>query len=250
VTDDGELTICQLRGLGVAPEDPIRGIAAAYQEWIRSSPFDVGMATSNGLHGNAHLNLDSKANGSLMRTSPLGVWGTRRCESEIVALARADSSITHPNPACTDAVVCYALAIAHLIANPADRAGAFARAERWVSKDGDAEVAGWLGDAKAGRRPAFHPMAGFVRIGFTEAFRHLLLGSGWSTAVRQTLLRGGDTDTNACIVGGLIGAADGLTAIGQLPFKAVNGANTALGRKRPDWLHPRIAELGVRTLMA
>jgi len=34
-------------------------------------------------------------------------------------------------------------------------------------------------------------------------------GSSFHTAVSETLRIGGDTDTNACIVGGLIGAAEG-----------------------------------------
>ena len=59
------------------------------------------------------------------------------------------------------------------------------------------------------RRPGY-PQPGFVKIAFVHAFRHLRRNSGYLEAVRGVLSIGGDTDTNACIVGGLIGAAEGL----------------------------------------
>lgn len=42
----------------------------------------------------------SKANGSLMRCVPLGVSGWSLGYDALVACAREDSSLTHPNPAC------------------------------------------------------------------------------------------------------------------------------------------------------
>ena len=46
---------------------------------------------------------------------------------------------------------------------------------------------------------------GLVKIAFTYAFRHLLFGSDCKSAIAKILKGRGDTDTNACIVGGLIG---------------------------------------------
>ena len=42
-----------------------------------------------------------------------------------------------------------------------------------------------------------------------HAFRHLVAKTPYVEALRETLAGGGDTDTNACIVGGLIGALHG-----------------------------------------
>ena len=70
--------------------------------------------------------------------------------------------------------------------------------------------------------------------------RHLLLGSDYESAIAETLEGGGDTDTNACIVGGLIGAAVGVDEIPQKIRDAVLNCNTSLGKHpRPDFLHPR-----------
>lgn len=265
VTDDGELTMCLLQALaeqgGYSPDQ----VAGWYGRWLRSEPFDIGNATSSGLApalthaeddptGLAELmmtaararNLTSKANGTLMRCSPLGVWGHRLDADALAVIARTDSSLTHPNPSCGDAVAAYTIAIAALVRVPGDRSGAFASARVWADREACDEVRGWLDDAEGARKPAFSPKAGFVRIAFTEAFRHLLLGTAWDLAVRETLLSGGDTDTNACIVGGLVGAAAGVHSMPVKAREAVILSDHALGRARPEWVHPR----GVRGAVA
>jgi ADP-ribosyl-[dinitrogen reductase] hydrolase len=46
-----------------------------------------------------------------------------------------------------------------------------------------------------------------LKIAFIWAFYYLRKGATYQDAIRDMLLQGGDTDTNAAIVGGLIGAA-------------------------------------------
>lgn len=259
VTDDGELTISLANALAESLEFDLELIARSYADWVRSRPFDIGMATRGALGcfldqewasrcetqgyaagmmaAAAARNSASKANGSLMRASPIGVWAHDEPDDRIAEYARLDSRLSHPNPSCADAVACYAIAIAHLVRAPGDRAGAFERAEAWAKCDAHEEVAGWLRDAREDVRVPFHPLVGFVRIGFTHAFRHLLLGSGFVEAVRETLAGGGDTDTNACIVGGLVGAAAGVYAIPRSMRDRVLGCDTSNGRPRPPFLY-------------
>lgn len=269
VTDDGELTMCLLRALAESNGYVADITAGWYGRWYRSDPFDVGAATHAGLSpaiahaddehtGLAMLlmtaaraqNMTSKANGSLMRATPLGVWGHRLDDGVLAEFARLDSALTHPNSACTDAVAAYSIAIASLVRAPGDRGGAFANARVWAEHSACEEVRTWLDDAEYDRRPPYRPKMGFVRIAFTEAFRHLLLGTGWERAVRETLLGGGDTDTNACIVGGLVGAAVGVSAVPAAARTAVLKAEHAFGRRRPEWLHPRAAPALVTNLLA
>ncbi len=70
-------------------------------------------------------------------------------------------------------------------------------------------------------------------------------------AMREVLEGGGDTDTNACIVGGLIGAADGINSIPAAIVKAVTECATSTGRhSRPDFLSGRhIPSLADKLLM-
>ncbi len=54
------------------------------------------------------------------------------------------------------------------------------------------------------------------------------------------LLQGGDTDTNAAIVGGLIGAAQGLKTIEPSQIKAILDFDPQIhgGHPRPEFLIP------------
>ncbi|WP_374241174.1 ADP-ribosylglycohydrolase family protein [Zoogloea sp.] len=221
VTDDGELTLALLQALAGQPRYDVNRAARAYRRWYLSAPFDIGNATANALEdgdpdspGLADLiarralrfNADSKANGSLMRATPLGVWSARVSVEEAVAAARADARLTHPNPSCQWSTAAYVVAIRHLTLKADDHRGAFEAARSILPAGEGDEVRRWLDDAAAGRLPPFHPQAGFVRIAFTHAFHHLQQRTPHVQALRETLGGGGDTDTNACIVGGLLGA--------------------------------------------
>jgi len=265
ITDDGELTLSLLRALAADTRFDLETIARHYADWVRSDPYDIGNTTSRSLgafldpqwqpicdregyaagisQAAAARCMDSKSNGSLMRATPLAVWGHRLTVTELADYARQDSSLSHPNPSCWQAVAAYVIAIAHLInhrdAQGGDRQGAFDAALHWATSHANSEVQAWLDDAAAGRAVPYEPQIGFVRIGFTHAFRHLQQGSGYLEAVTETLVGGGDTDTNACIVGGLIGAAVGVDAIPSALRQAILTCETAQGRPRPDFLHPR-----------
>ncbi|MEM7247479.1 MAG: ADP-ribosylglycohydrolase family protein [Acidobacteriota bacterium] len=226
VTDDGELLISLARGLVQGGGDfDLDAIAARYSDWLRSEPFDVGMtigsafgASNDSEDGDGlaaamqeqarRRGSDSKANGSLMRCMPLAVWGHDLDDDELARVGRLDSSLSHVNPSCTDAVAAYLIAMATLLRG-GDRDKALAAAQDWIERDGEPEVREWFAHAASGEVYPFHPQAGYARIAFEHAFRHLRLGSTYLEALRETLRGGGDTDTNACIVGGLVAAAEG-----------------------------------------
>lgn len=269
ITDDGELTLCLARALAASETFNLEIIARNYAMWIESRPFDMGITTSYSLgsfrdtdvsqvgyaavmkQSASKLCMGSKANGSLMRITPLGIWGHNLTASEIASLARQDTSLSHPNSSCGYAVACYCIAIATLIGEPGKRKLAFNNARSWLDTRADlvedshqyncwAEVSSWLYDAADNVNIPYFPQIGFVKIAFTHAFRHLLLGSDYETAIAETLLGGGDTDTNACIVGGLIGAAVGVDRIPEQMRHSVLNCDTFLGKyPRPAFLHPR-----------
>lgn len=51
-----------------------------------------------------------------------------------------------------------------------------------------------------------NPQMGYLKIGFTHAFRHLLNNTPYFQAIKETISIAGDTDTNCAIVGGMVGA--------------------------------------------
>ena len=255
ITDDGELSLCLARALAGSSMFSIEKVAVEYLDWLRSEPFDIGNATRNGLSGGraaspgnihegmwrsaAEHNGGSKANGALMRATPLGIWGWRLSEEALVVAAMADSRLTHPNPTCQHASATYCLAIRHLVLHPGDGEGAFAAGERWAEHLGADEIVEWLGLARSDGYGGYVPQAGFVKHGFVHAFRHLHRGTPYTVALRETLLGGGDTDTNACIVGGLVGARHGDSGIPRSMVEAVMSCDTSKGRARPAWLQTR-----------
>ncbi len=273
VTDDGELTMSLLTALATAPDDPTEQAARHYARWVASDPFDIGATTAASLgcladperaaraehEGAAAVMtatarercMKSKANGSLMRATPLGVWGAVRDPEAVIAATMRDARLSHPNDTCVGAAVAYVLAIRHLVRAPGDVEGAIACATAALAND-DAfqEPRTWLEEAKSGVLVPFTPQDGFVRIAFTHAFRHLVLGTDYTDALHEVLSGGGDTDTNACIVGGLLGARWGLSMIPAAMADKVLGCETRAGSNpRPADLHPRSAPDLVHTLL-
>lgn len=276
ITDDGEMTVTLLQTLcstqGAYKPDLV---AQAYCQWEGSQPFDIGMATRSALRVDrdrrqehqglaglvqaqaANNNAASKANGSLMRATALGIAACGCSVEEAIEMAEADASMTHPNPACISATTAYVLALRHLILNAseANRAkSAIQSASDYLNNDsnshnvGRLEVAQWLEDALHGRLPAAFPQAGFVRIAFTYAFYYLAQESKFKESIYGTLLEGGDTDTNACIVGGLIGAYGGLGSLPQYALGKVLKCNTAEGQERQEVYTTKLVAKNLKTL--
>ncbi len=272
ITDDGELALSLADALSRSRSFDIETIARSYSRWVDSDPFDMGTTTSlslgcfrdpewqavcetkgwaAGMKAAAARDCgESKANGSLMRIAPLAVWGRRLPDEELARCAMEDSLLSHPNESCQQAVASYAIAVAGLLRED-DRGKAFARARQWADGHANDEVRDWLREAHEGAPVDFLSQIGFVRIAFVNAFQHLVRGSTYETAVRETLCRGGDTDTNACIAGGLVGTAVGARGIPDRMKTAVVECDTRQGRPRPDFLHGgRLPELAKALLSA
>lgn len=97
---------------------------------------------------------------------------------------------------------------------------------------------------------------GFVRFGFVLAFYHLRRRSSFEASLRHTLSLGGDTDTNAAIVGGLMGALHGASLIPQsmlrplISFRAPRAGEFGSGHPRPPQLMPGTIPELVQGLLA
>lgn len=250
-TDDGEMTVALLGALAQSNGSYLLNqVVKAYCSWERSKPFDIGMATSSALmedpYGEttdeievrvtkqaATYNSDSKANGSLMRATPLGVISVALSQEDTIHVVRKDVCLTHPNETCQHATVAYVLAIRHLILHPGDAQGALKVAMTYV-RDNCEEVKDWIENIITNSPGPVYPLAGFVKHAFSLAFYHLRCGSSYEEAITHTLERGGDTDTNACIVGGLIGALHGVDKIPQGMLGKLMSCSTHKGQPRPE----------------
>jgi ADP-ribosylglycohydrolase/fructose-1,6-bisphosphatase/inositol monophosphatase family enzyme len=207
-TDDSEMALALARSIVErGGYDPSRAMAA-YRGWLASSPFDIGHTVSAALHGRPTEG--SQANGSLMRASPLGVLAHRMRAAEAAALGRADSALTHPNPVCGDAVAAFVVAVAHAIDHGDGGEAAHDAALSWA-REARAEpiVLEALRAAAHGAPECDGASQGWVKLALQNAFYEVRHARSVEEGLARTVLRGGDTDTNAAIAGALLGAVHG-----------------------------------------
>ena len=259
ISDDSELAIALATGL----QDPTaksasardNSVARAYCRWYQSGPFDCGNTCRTAFDLDpgtpdlavamraeaAAYNKSSKANGALMRLAPLIIHVHRMGQAELVRLVQQDAELSHCSQTCQDVNAVYAIAVAHLINNPGDNKGAFQAAELWATSNPcEEEVKEWLKQSKTDcSNLDCTKLIGFVKWAFILSFWHLAQGSSFRDAIAHALGCGGDTDTNAAIVGCMIGALHGAEGIPEDFRKVLDYSyETCGGHKRPDWLQP------------
>ncbi|MGH1449555.1 MAG: inositol monophosphatase family protein [Pseudomonadaceae bacterium] len=246
-TDDGELALALARSLveqgGYDPE----AAAKAYVGWLQSPPFDIGQTTYNALSGPRRFpqlsvaeacrqsaSLESQANGALMRVAPIGIAAAGN-PGLAAEWATQDTLLTHPHPVCLKANAVFAAAVAAGVADGSVEemiASAFACLG---ADEADSTVRQCITAACEGKRPQeYQRQMGWVLVALQNAFYHLARKDDINTAVVETVMRGGDTDTNACITGALLGAAQGILAINTEHVCIV-----ASCRSHPDTRRPR-----------
>ena len=211
-TDDSEMALLLARMLvdkGIyEPTDAFH----EYEYWLDSGPFDCGFTIRAALEGD--LNYDSQANGAMMRISPLGIFGAGYSLTEVANWARQDALLTHPNPVCLDANALFAMAIAEAVNRETSPEALYRNVCEW---GGDMDVESSLATAisrAADDPPAdYISSAGWVLVAFQNALHQLLHATNLEDGVVDTVMQGGDTDTNAAICGALLGAVYGRDAI-------------------------------------
>ena len=235
-TDDSEMALMLARTLVKEGGYDPGAVRKAYDWWFASDPFDYGATTEAGLTGRPDLS--SQANGALMRISPLGIFGTHRPPAEVMGWARQDAAITHPHPVCQQASALFAAGIAFAIRSGCDAEEVYRAIGEFA---GEMTVEPALGDAIADARqspPAdYFRQQGWVLIAFRNALWQLLHAASMEEGVVDTVMQGGDTDTNAAICGALLGAVHGRNAVPAQWVDAVLTCRPEAGRA--DVHHPR-----------
>lgn len=227
ITDDTELALAMARAIVRAGRYDIDEVAAAYLDWHASGPFDIGMTihaafgrdvgrgpgTGERVAAEARRS-NSQANGSLMRASPLAVYGWQLDRGALAGLAAADSHLSHPSRVCVDACRVFALTIADAIRLGLPPAAAYEVALEVAAAIGAEEPVRAAVAAASNAPPAdYVSQQGWVLIALQNAFYQLLHADGFEQALIATVNAGGDTDTNGCIAGALLGAVHGVAGI-------------------------------------
>ncbi|QDU98244.1 inositol monophosphatase family protein [Lignipirellula cremea] len=228
-TDDSELALLLARTLVEVEQFDEDAIAAAYAFWFRSGPFDIGNTTRQALAAankannqgdspaaasRAAASQSSQANGALMRISPLALFGHAAPPHELVAWAQADALLTHPHLVCQHASAVFVLAIQRALVTGDSPRELYDYTLAWAeSSDIHADVLASLEQASSGRPAEYQQQMGWVRIALQNAFYQLLHAETAAEGIIDTVMQGGDTDTNGAIAGALLGAAHGASTL-------------------------------------
>jgi ADP-ribosyl-[dinitrogen reductase] hydrolase len=251
ITDDGELTLTLAAAL-ITNSKNINiqeSIASMYRGWYESNPFDIGESTKNSfsqkttkemLEASKKYHLSSggaMSNGMLMRISPIAIVVAgmisqiqttfkREINSKEYASIRSfvkqDTFLTHHSEEALDYTTSYVLFIAYNIVNGggSDNISNFINL---IKKHQNINSGDWYKifmngfdlNAKLAHSP--QTLIGDCRIAYQLAIRKGLLVSDkrmdFTEAIVSTVKLGGDTDTNACIVGAMCGSIVGMNGI-------------------------------------
>jgi ADP-ribosylglycohydrolase len=211
-TDDSEMALMLARMLVRHKRYDSEEARKAYLFWYNSAPFDCGGTVSCGLSGTPDT--DSQANGALMRISPLGVFGANYDAVQVSGWARQDASLTHPHPVCLQANALFAMAIADAIGTERGAQDLYRQIETWAAEmKVEAALMKTITAASIAAPPDYIRQEGWVLIAFQNALWQLLHAPSLEEGVVDTVMRGGDTDTNAAIAGALLGGVYGREAI-------------------------------------
>ena len=238
-SDDGAHALCLLASLLKCGELDIDDLMARLLRWyqfgymaVDNRVFDVGIQTSRALFAyrdgllalrcGPAQELDN-GNGALMRVLPLAMWH-RGSDAELIAHARLQSRITHGHARSQLCCALYCLWARRILAGqeiePAyvDALAAL----RATIPEGSSDQA----ELEFHIRPDDPPQGeggGYVVDALRSAHMVLLSESSYENVVRAAVALGYDTDTTACIAGGLAGLYWGEAAIPQRWRDALRG---------------------------
>lgn len=202
-TDDSEMALILARMLVKHRRYDAEQAREAYLFWLHSGPFDCGNTVSCGLRG--RHDLESQANGAMMRISPLGIFGTNHDLAQVSEWAQQDAALTHPHKVCLQANALYAMAIAYAINSGKDSREIYKKVQKWAAKmKVEAPLMVTIVDACTSPPADYISQQGWVLIAFQNALWHVLHAASLEEGVVDTVMRGGDTDTNAAIAGNFV----------------------------------------------
>jgi len=239
-TDDSEMALLLARYLAEHGSYDADAVFDRYRWWFASDPFDYGMTIMRALQGNPDEK--SQANGALMRVSPIGIAGSCYSHAETVRWAEADAMLTHPNILCRQANALFTMAIAEAVNTGPDPDALYQEILSWIEeRETEYTLAKAVRLAADGPPADYSTQSGWVIIALHNALYRLLYAAGFEDGVVDTVMQGGDSDTNAAVCGALLGAVYGINSIPDQWKKCIQSCRPQAGKD--GVYNPRPSEL-------
>lgn len=240
-SDDGAQALCLLASLlhcnKLDPEDLMRRITNWYDVGymaVDNKVFDVGIQTSNALanfrNGAPAIEAgpsDSRynGNGSLMRVLPLALWH-KGSDAELAADAQLQSKVTHGHIRSQICCALYCLWARNTLQLKPEPWTLAVSTLRLLYEEGSPEQA----ELEFHIRPDEEPIGqggGYV-VDSLRSARMVCGEPSFEAVVRRGIQLGHDTDTTACIAGGIAGLQYGLSGIPQRWQEGLRGKDLFL----------------------
>lgn len=223
-SDDGGLMLALLDSLVRGTFDTTDQGQRALEWWLGSGYkpgpiFDIGLITREALErirtGTAPEEAGAvgerdNGNGSLMRILPVALVGHQATDAELIAQAMRASSLTHRHARSKVTCAVYVLAARSLLHGARDRVRVLADAFDAVAANvGESE----RDELNVVKSYSARTGSGYVVDCFWSAWDAFASGRSYSGVVKQAIAYGDDTDTSACVAGGLAGIYWGRSGI-------------------------------------
>lgn len=239
-SDDGAHAVCLLASLLTRGALDLDDLGARLLDWyergamaVDGRVFDVGITTAAALRairagipaGQAGADDDrALGNGSLMRVLPLALWH-RGDDHELVADAHRQSRVTHRHPRVEVCCALYCLWARYTLHHHPEPWPAAAARLRALYADDDLH----LGELEFHLRPddPTPGRGGGYVVDCLRSARWAVAQGDYEAVVHAAIALGDDTDTTACVAGGIAGIRDGLQAIPARWRAALRGRDLA-----------------------
>jgi ADP-ribosylglycohydrolase len=240
-TDDTDQMLCILDSILDKRDVDILDIAERMHSWATNDGMGIGNLVFSVLRSRYFLSAPhfaaccawelsgrhSAPNGGVMRTSILGVWNYQ-CLAEVKKNAEKVCRITHYDPRCVGSCVAVCIAISLLLQGKQEFAEIF-DIVCMESTGYSPEIIQYLDISRTGNlqdlaldeglNPNESNRFGYTLKALSAGFWALKNASSYRDGVLQVIHEGGDADTNAAVVGAMLGAKYGFSSI---PINWVN----------------------------
>jgi ADP-ribosyl-[dinitrogen reductase] hydrolase len=252
VSDDTEQSALVVESVLAAHGDvamAVRRFRRALLGWFLRLPFGIGLATLRACLrialGYKDSGVRSAGNGAAMRSAGLGVLFADD-EARRRAATQALARVTHADARAVEGALYVAELASLCTLSPHEDRGTLALRALCVVRNAELREAieGAVLSAGSAHEAAALPNRGYVVHTLEIAcFAFVRSGHSFAPGVRAAIRRGGDTDTNAAIVGAWLGILHGpealprrlLASLTRGPFGLAHLAMLAPGRPLPRW---------------
>lgn len=238
-SDDGAQALCLLESLCECGKFVLEDFAKKLVLWLKEGTwavnglvFDVGMQTQNALTAyengvsafeSGNIEPEGKGNGALMRVLPLAIWHSGS-DRQLVLDAHTQCLITHGH-ICNQVCCALYVLVARELCGGTQFINAYQNALSKLRKIYE-NMPAHSYELETELHPDQAPIGsgtGYVVDTLKSAFMILRKAISYEDAVKQAVLLGNDTDTTACVTGGLAGIIFGFDNIPQKWYTKTEG---------------------------